>query len=189
MPATLRTFPLLVLLAAGAAQAQPTGPRLIIDGTVPVTAGVPIFVPVEFAGQVFDVTSIAFSLDIQTELLSFDDGDGDGDGTIDDVTFPLGTPGIASVDWDAGDSDGELDVLLANLSGLPLPDGPLVAFEFMPLRDGCLSAGIRFSEDPAPSFGNSEGQDVEGTAVVTGGCLFADGFESGDLGAWSQTIP
>ncbi len=180
---------LLLLLAAGTAWGQSTGPELIIDGTGGVTLGVPHYVAVELAGsQAFDVTSIAFSLDIQPDLLSFDPVDGDGDGTIDDVTFPLGAPGLASVTYDVGDGDGELDFLLANLSGLALPDGPLVELEFMPLRNGCLSAGIRFSVAPPASFGSSQGQDVPGTAVVIGGCLFADGFELGDLSAWSQAV-
>ncbi len=190
MPATLRHVPcLLLLLAASAVRAQETGPQLIIDGTVQVILGVPVHVQVEFVGQAFDVTSVAFSLDLQTELMSFDEADDDGDDMYDDVTFPLGAPALAHVEYDETDDDGELDFLLANLSGLPLPDGPLVEIEFLPSRDGCLSAGIRFSSDPLPSFGNSEGQDVEGTAVVTGGCLFADGFESGDLSAWSQVVP
>ncbi len=186
MPIYSRLLPwFLLLLAAGAAQAQEAGPQLIIDGTVEVTLGVPVYVPVGFVGQAFDVTSIAFSLDILPHLLSFDATDGNGDGVPDDITFPLGAPGLASATYSADDEDGELDFLLANLSGLPLPDGPLVEIELLPLRDGCLSGGLRFSSDPAPSFGNSEGLDVPGTAVVTGGCIFADGFESGDTGAWS----
>ncbi len=191
MPKNPRHIPwfILLLLAAASAQAQETGPQLIIDGTVEVTLGVPVYVPVELVGQAFDVTSVAFSLDILPGLLSFDPADGNGDGIADDITFPLGAPGLASITYSVDDEDGELDFLLANLSGLPLPDGPLVEIEFLPLRDGCLSGGVRFSPDPLPSFGNSVGLDVPGTAVVTGGCIFSDGFEAGDLSAWSQSTP
>ena len=45
------------------------------------------------------------------------------DGIPDAVTLPAGEPSVVVIDYDADDADGELDVLLANLSGAPLAEG------------------------------------------------------------------
>ena len=192
MRATFRLLLTLQLLAAltisgnGLLGDELPGPELRLDGTLAMTLGVPLFVPIDFTANGFMITVIAFSLDLDLDRLDFDPSDDDGDGVPDAVLFPLGTPGLTFVTFDAGDSDGELDVLLANLSGLPLPEGLLIELEVVPLTDGTVASSIAFSQHPPASFGDSEGQDVPGTAVVTGAAeIFADGFESGDLGAWS----
>ncbi len=186
MKATLRLLLTFHLLAATTVSGyELPGPELRLDGTLPMTPGVPLFVPVDFTADGFTIAAIAFSLDLDLDRLDFDPSDDDGDGVPDAVILPFGAPGLTLVSFDAGDVDGELDVLLANLSGLPLPEGLLIELEVVPTSGGGVASSIAFSHEPPPSFGDSDGQDVPGTAVVTGAAIFADGFESGDLGAWS----
>lgn len=161
---------ILLLLAAAASAQTPPGPELVLDGTASLTAGVPVRVAVAFADHGHAITAIAFSLDLDLDRLGFDPADRDGDGVPDAVSFPLGAPSLAFVDFDAADADGELDVVLADLSGLPLAAGPRLEIELLPVGGGQVASFIRYSEDPPPSFGDARGQDVEGTAVVSGIC-------------------
>ncbi len=136
----------------------------MLHGEQQTALGVPVFVPVDLIKNDHDVTAVAFSLDIDLEYLGFDPADDDGD-------------------------DGRLDVMLANLSGLPLLDGLLLEVELLPAADGWVASWIRFSLDPPPSFGGADGLDIPGTWVVLGAELFADGFESGGVGAWTSSSP
>ncbi len=128
------------------------------------------------------VGSLAFSLDL--DGASPATVDADGDGRPDHLRFPNGVPGLARVAFDAGDADGELDVLLADLRRSPLGEGVLVEIG-VPAE----LTGLRFSAWPSPSFGSVTGADVDGVTTVEGTVLFVDGFESGDTSAWSATVP
>ncbi len=175
------------LLAAGAAGAQP-GPTLVLDGSLPTVPQVQVAVPLGFTNGGHAITAIAFSLDLDPAGLAFDPTDSEPDGVPDSVTLPAGMPQIVVVDYDPADVDGELDVLLANLSGPPLPEGVIMEFELTPSQSGIVASWIRFSDDPPPSFSNDQGEDVEGTAIVLGDeLIFADGFESGDTSSWPAT--
>ncbi len=169
-------------LATAGAQ---TGPTLVLDAGQPTSPGTPVAVPLGFANQGHAISALVFSFDLDPAGLAFDPTDADGDGIPDSVTLPAGMPSIAVVVYDATDLDGELDVLLANLSGAPLAEGVILELELTAHHNGSAASWIGFSDDPPPSFGNAQGQNVEGTAVVLGPALvFADGFESGDTSAW-----
>ncbi len=176
-------------LAATAAADGPPGPALVLDGRAETTPGVPLVLPLEFANNGHTITATAFSFDIATVQLEFDPTDADMDGIPDTVTFPAGEPETIVIAWDPDDPDGELDVLLANLSGIPLPEGVIMEFELLPSRSGVAASWILFSNHPPVSFSDDQGQDVDGTAIVLGSDLFADGFETGDTGAWSRSMP
>ncbi len=172
------------ILAAGAAGAQEP-PMLVLDARAETSPGIPVVLPLDFSNGGHAITAIAFSLDVDPAGLTFDPTDSDMDGIPDSITLPAGMPSTVVIAWDAADTDGELDVLLANLTGPPLPEGVIMEFELTPVLSGVAGTWIRFSNDPAPSFSNDQGEDVEGIAVVLGSDLiFADGFESGDTGAW-----
>ncbi len=99
-------------------------------------------------------------------------------------------PPVVVVDYDSGDTDGELDILLADLSGSPLPEGVIVEVEVTPSQSDVAATWIRFSSDPPPSFSNDQGDDVVGIFQVLGtGSIFIDGFESGDTCAWASSQP
>ena len=133
------------------------------------------------------VGSFAFSLDLDPALFPLAAVDADGDGRPDHLRFPNGKPGLARVAFDAGDEDGELDVLLAALRRSPLAEGFLVEVG-VPVP-AVPAGGLRLSATPAPSFGTVTGADVDGRTSVEGTVLFVDGFESGDTSAWSQAVP
>ncbi len=163
-------------------------PALILDASMPTQPSVPVAAPMGFANGGHTITAIAFSLDLDPSGLAFDPTDSDMDGLPDSVSLPEGEPPVFVFDYDPADTDGEIDVLMADLSGTPLPEGVIIEFELTPSQNGVVAAWIDFSGDPAPSFSNDMGEDVEGTASVLGGeLIFADGFESGDTSAWSAT--
>ncbi len=173
-------------LSVGPVDAQ-SGPTLILDASMQASPPVSVAVPLGFTGGDHTITAIAFSLDLDAAGLAFDPTDADLDGIPDAVTLPAGMPPIVVIDYDPDDPDGEIDVLLADLSGTPLAEGVILEFELTPSQSGTVASWIRFSDDPAPSFANDQGEDVAGTAIVLGSdILFTDGFESGDTSAWSQ---
>ncbi len=159
----------LLLLASAVSAQGPPGPGLVLDGTLSLSAGVAVNVPVDFTSHGHAITAVAFSLDIDVDQLGFDPADGDGDGRPDTVSFPFGEPSLTFVRFNAADIDGELDIVLGNLSGQPLTDGLRVVIELLPTGGGQVAEFVRYSQDPPPSFGNAQGQDVSGTAVVTVG--------------------
>ncbi len=173
-------------LTCGGTRVSYGGPGLFIDDMPPVSAGVLESVPVVLAASSDAIGGVAFSLDLDPARLSFDPTDSDGDGLPDAVSFPVGSPGMTWVEFDAADTGGELDLLLAELSGAALNSGVVLEIELLPQAAGHLSSGLRFSSAVQPSFGSVYGVSIPGRAELT---LFVDGFESGDTGVWSRTVP
>jgi len=158
--------------------------RLILDAAVQATQSVPLSVQVAFDNGGQSITALVFSLDLDPARLTFDPADADLDGLPDAITLPAGRPSITVIDYDPADSDGEIDILLADLSGVPLPQGVILSFEMTPSQNGIVASWLDFSDDPPVSFGNDLGQDVAGIPEVIGAEIFANGFESGDTSAW-----
>ncbi len=168
----------------------PPRPSMVLDASVVTSPGIAVTLPVTFANSGNAISALAFSLDIDPTGLAFDATDADLDGIPDAVTLPAGMPPVVVVDYSAADTDGELDVLLADLSGTPLPQGVIVEVELTPSQSDVAATWIRFSGDPPPSFSNDQGDDVVGIIQVLGsGGIFADGLESGDTCAWSSAQP
>ncbi len=176
-----------VLLAASPAAGEPPA-VLALDVSARPVAGTPVKVPALFATFESTVTALVFSIDLDASRLLFDPTDSDGDGVPDAVELPEGRPSITFITYDPEDDDGEIDIMLANLSGAPLPEGVILEFTFEAVHGGRLSRWLRYSEDPSPSFGNAQGQNVGGIAIYLDRELFADGFESGDTSAWTRLV-
>jgi len=138
---------------------------LMVNGDRRLEAGDTVWVPVVLRRGA-GLSSVAFSLDLDAGRLAFDATDADGDGIPDAVRFPQGSPFLAQVRFDAGDADGELDVVLAEGPGWGLGDGVVLEIAVTALAGGPLADGLRFSTAPAASFGGSRGQDVPGRALV-----------------------
>lgn len=132
------------------------------------------------------VGSLAYSLDLDPGVFELSQIDVNGDYVPDHLRFPSGTPGLAFVEFSASDSDGELDILLADLGQAPLAEGVLVEIGIP--AAAAQTRGFDLAHDPAPSFGSVTGGDLPGIAVV-GILLFTDGFESGDTVRWSIALP
>ena len=130
------------------------------------------------------LTATIFSLDLPAGV-SFDPADNNGDGLPDSVTMTY-QGNLRSISYDPADSDGEIHVVLADLSPVPrlLPYGKLFEIRVNP---GTVppARALTFGATPSPSFGTAAGTSAP-AALST---LFFDGFESGNFSAWSSHIP
>ncbi len=168
----------------GRASAPSAEPWIVVTGTAPGTPGEPGWIHVRLEPNGAEVGSVALSLDLDPAVFNPDEIDADSDGVPDLLVFPGGEPGLAVVSFDAADSDGELDLLVADLTMTPLAEGVLLELG-VPV-DGTWEppAGLSVSSDPPPSFGSVTGVDVGGQVYVGETGIFSDGFESGDTTAW-----
>ncbi len=141
-------------------------PVLEIDGTPRLERDSVVRIPVRLRSRGLDLSSVAFSLDLETRRLRLDPGDGDRDGIPDAISFPEGRPWFVKAGFDARDRDSELDLVLGAGPGAALADGLLLEIEVTVLRPGSLAKSLRFSEAPAASFGDEYGQGVAGSATV-----------------------
>ncbi len=175
------------IACGGALRSPPSeGPRLSLPAELSSEAG-GVVAAITFEPRGAAVNSLTFSLDYDQDRLIFDDLPGA-------VRF-LGTPvSQRSLSFDAGDTDGELDVVVADFTTTRvLSEGLLVEVDLRLLDPGAamIDGGVIFSVEPPASFGDVEGRSVPGTAEVDRGPqeIFADGFESGDTLAWIGIAP
>lgn len=177
-------------------------PLLFVREEIVGVTGESVVVPVEFGGSGLDISAVAWSTDYDETCLDFDPTDADLDGIPDAIEFVTSAEFVPTVFVDLADDDGELDIILADI-GLPLatlPDGVLANITFTVVCDpgnGSVLAPVGFSNDPAASFGNNQGQDVPGTStdgsvlIVSGlrGDCNGDGFVSaGDISACTLEV-
>ena len=167
-------------------------PRLELPADLLVSPDDTVSYPLSFAGNGQAISTVALSFDIDTTRLVFDPTDADLDGIPDSVRF-LGTAAsVRSVVYDPADLDGELDLLITDLSATPvtLADGTLLEIDFgVPGGEPILSQGLTFGADPGATFGDDQGRRVDGDSEVVVLILFTDGFESGDVSAWATSVP
>jgi inhibitor of cysteine peptidase len=111
------------------------------------------------------VSSLFFSIDYDEQWYTFDPTDHDDDGIPDALQFTLPEGFSAMVQVDATDTDGEVDILIADVS-YPLtavPDGALATLTLeevaAPPTD---SIAATIGSSPAASFGNTSGQSIAG---------------------------
>jgi hypothetical protein len=142
------------------------GPVLTIPDQVPASPGGMVTLPVNFTANGNSIASMIFSVDYDQTWLTFDPTDSDSDGIPDTVTLDIPSAFNASVTFDGGDTDGELDFFIADTFPplASLPDGAIVS---MTLNVGSppsvTEAAVNFSQDPVASFGDTSGQSVPGT--------------------------
>lgn len=173
------------------------GPVLVIPDGVGAVVGSPVAVPVQLNKNGLDIAAVAFSVHYDGACLSFDPSDADLDGIPDAISFLVGPAFETAVYVDLSDGDGEIDIVIFDFPpDQTLPDGDLVAITLttlcQPPVGSSILAPVVFSADPAPSFGDTLGQDVPGTwdsgsveifGGLRGDCN-GDGFLSaGDLSA------
>jgi hypothetical protein len=142
------------------------GPALAIPDQVPASPGGTVTLPVNFTANGNSIASMIFSVDYDQTWLTFDPTDSDEDGIPDTVTLDIPSAFNASVTFDGGDTEGELDFFIADTFPplASLPDGAIVS---MTLNVGSppsvTEAAVNFSQDPVASFGDTSGQSVPGT--------------------------
>lgn len=158
------------------------GPALAIPAQVSAAPASSVALPINFTAHGNGISSLIFSIDYEDAWLSFDPTDSDGDGIPDSVVFNLPAGFNASVSFDATDTRGELDFLIADTFPplASLPDGALAVIT---LQVGNAPQGseltVGFSNNPPPSFGTTTGQSIAGTtvdgSVLVGNCCDLNG--------------
>lgn len=151
--------------------AAQTGPSLAIATGQTVTAGQSIQAPIAFQGNGNAIAAMIFSIDLDERCLTIDPTDQNQDGRPDAVALQLPAGLNASVLLDLSDTDGELDFTIADYFPpfILIPDR--AALVTLTLNTTCqpppgesIIAAVAFSTSPAPSFGNTNGASVTGSA-------------------------
>ena len=144
---------------------QLSQPTLSIPDRVPAQRGGTVTVPVTFNSGGHAIASTVFSVDYDQTWLAFDPTDSDGDGIPDDITLNVPAAFTVVFFFNADDTDGELDFAIADL-GPPfasLSSGVVVSMTFTTgTPPSTTPAAVNFSQSPAASFGNTQGQSVPG---------------------------
>lgn len=151
---------------SGRAIVRQTGslPVLDMDTAAMQIVNNQLIVPVNFDNSEVDISAVAFSIDYDATVLSFNGEDADLDGNADGVTFNVPAAFRPSATYDASDEDGELDLLVMDYS-LPiatLPNGQIATITFDIIGDISAGTAIRFSQTPAASFSTTMGESVLG---------------------------
>ncbi len=168
------------LLGIGAIAGEASGPlgaldravgseerlAIVIPAALAVTGGSPVAVPIRFSWGEATISSVVFSLDLEEKWLSIDEADDDGDGIPDAVAFDVPSSFVVSAVYEPDDSDGEIDVVIADLSAPlePLPEGVLVTLSLDTAKSqSMIEAEVGFSDTPSPSLGDTSGRSVAGS--------------------------
>ncbi|MEM7118036.1 MAG: cohesin domain-containing protein [Chloroflexota bacterium] len=176
----------------------PLGPMLYVpqDVALEVLAGSTIDVPIAFAGHSHDISSVAFTVDMNNPCLSFDSTDDNSDGVPDDVNFTLPAGYAYSATYDAADLSLQLTAYDPTNPLTALPDGNIAEITFraicQPPVNGSQFVNVNFDNTPAATFGNTEGESVAGSTKTgaveilyngSGDCNNDGTVDAGDLSA------
>lgn len=149
-------------------------PPTLTIGTAVAQTGEEVSLPVTIESGDADIAAMSFSVDYDADCLAFDPSDDDSDGIPDAIVFKLADasdPPTLIVRHDALDVDGELDISLLDLAPplTPIPDGQLLHIAFTAICTAAPNtvreAPVAFSAAPAASFGDVNGNSVNGTTA------------------------
>ena len=152
----------------------------VVDGTAVLDIG--------FSPAGHEIAASVFSLDVDETRLDFDPTDSDVDGLPDSMQLLDTAITDFTVDFDPARTDAELRISLAALNPSPasFSDAALLRIELSSLEaTPTLEDAVRFATAPSATFGDTQGRSVPGETGFNLRALFADGFESGDVSAWS----
>lgn len=124
-----------------------------------------ISLPIQLDPKGKQLSSAVFSIDFNQSWLSFDDSDGNSDGIPDAVNLNLPSGYVAAVNYDAQDTDGELDVVVyyPGVATTTLPAGTLLTVQLSAgVPQSNFVAEVKSSQDPSASFGSVTGTSVPG---------------------------
>lgn len=145
-------------------------PVLSIPSNIFGQSGDLVHVPVDFTSGGHAIAGTIFSIDFDESCLSLNAADSDGDGVPDGVRFQIPASFLTSVSFDADDTDGELDIMIADFS-LPLgslPDQILLELDFIvictPAPSETRLAPVGFSTLPSASFSDTNGGSISGSS-------------------------
>jgi len=156
------------------ASSEAGAPALAIPVKIPAAGPGVVSVPIYYSSGGKGVAGLAFSLDYDAACLSV--GLVNNQPAPGTVTFHVPMQFNASVAYDPLDSEGKLDVVIADYA-LPIStlmdSTPLLTVTFRvhctPAKGQTLVAPVRFSVQPPPSFSNSIGRPI--TGLTTNGSV------------------
>lgn len=146
----------------------PGVPTLSIADNIPGAELETVDVDVALATVGFGIAATSFSVDYDEACLAFDETDTDADNIPDAVTFNGAADFAVTVFHDLGDSDGEIDISIADVAPpiATLADGALVTITFTATCSPALRTTIRapvgFSDDPSATFSTDLALDIPG---------------------------
>lgn len=146
------------------------GPELALP-TLNVYHGRAITIPLTLNTNGLAIAATAFSINYDANCLAFDPTDLDEDGIPDAVALQLPDGFQVSVQYDAADSDGELDLLIADTFPplATLTDGVIATLTLTPRcqppQGATLDAAVDFSRAPLPTFSDPAGHDLPGRGL------------------------
>jgi hypothetical protein len=157
----------LIVIGFGTALAiQNAGPEISIPSDIPALPNSTVSIPVNFKANGSSITALAFSIDYDETLLSFDPS------LANSITFNFSSLDDAKgfCDVDTTDTDGEIDCAVADIKKplIPFPDGTFLTIKLRTLNaPENITVPVGFSKDPdqAPIFFNTDGLSEEGTTV------------------------
>jgi len=156
------------------------GPIVALPQRHPAQAAATVVVPITFDPAGKQVGATAFSIDYDEACLAFDYADANHDGRPDSVVVHTPPGYFAWIFFNAADTDGEIDIALADLMPpvATLAAGTLVEIS---LRVVCApqppdterEAAVLFSGDPSPSNGSLQGGYIAPGVVQHGSVLIS----------------
>ena len=162
----LLTLAALVVLSGLPAQAKPGAPpSLSMPNDLQTNLGAQESIPVQFNDADNEITRMNFSIDFDQDRLAFDPTDSNSDGVPDSVIFTLPADFARQVTYNAADTDGELDFVIADLISptAVLTTSQLASIEFTGAAPGVAAVG--FSTAPTATFTNTLGAGVAGVTI------------------------
>jgi len=157
---------------------QSSGPALALP-EIHIQSGETATVELNFQANGNNISSLIFSLDIDSSHLAFDPTDRDNNGIPDSIVLDIPPQFTASLSYDPKDEDGEIDVMIADVFPplSTLPDGNLITISIQSINsEKAAKSQILFSLDPPISFGDSTGKSVSGK--LTNGIVWIEALST-----------
>lgn len=161
-PLIILIFIALAAGGIGTALAMAVGPVLTIPSGIPADPNSTVTIPVIFSPNGNDITSVIFSIDYDETWLEYDPS------LPSSIVLNLPPEVFGSCTFNASDTDGEIDCTIYDPAPplATIPDSTIVMITLRTLdAPGIVTASVNFSNDPNPSFGNTDGQSVPGSGI------------------------
>lgn len=155
----------VALIAVVASTAAQTGPSLTLSNET-ADFGDPVSVDLSFNDGGNTITAIAVSVDFDEANLTYNSGTG--------ITCVAAGVTCTLVGFDAGDTDGELDITIESTNPTTgITSGTMLSIPFT-AGNSATTAAVAFSTTPSPSYGDDNGQSVAPGTSTAGSVQITD---------------
>ncbi len=144
-----------------------TVPALSLPANRMALAGGEINLPVHFSPNGNNISSLAFTIEIDETTLDFNDADQDNDGILDGVSFNLAPQFSAWMSYTVSGTVGSLSILIDSGASKPTPlySGEIMSMKVAtPISPAIFPIPIEFGADPI--LARTTGLRVEGRGIA-----------------------